>query len=191
MLYTTLTKIHAHGPCKDGWRTLLKTLGKIEPDDARLSLLMIKESNGPEDALWCLRAVDNVGFFARRFALDCARTLEHLSPDPRVKACNDTVERFLQGRATKEELDAARAAAFAARAAAYVAQATAYFTAAATCDAAASAAASNAVNAAYAAWNAYAFAPIHAQSALSEHFVACLKAWPKGEWPKMKPIKVQ
>lgn len=37
---------------------LLEFLGKTGPDDDRLSLLTILESNGFEDAVWCLRAVD-------------------------------------------------------------------------------------------------------------------------------------
>lgn len=162
MLYTTLNKIRAHHPCESGWRKLLKSLGKTKPDDARLSLLTIYKSNGLDDALWCLRAVDNVDFFARRFALDCARAVEHLNPDPRVKACNDTVERFLKNKATENEL-AAGAAAEAA-------------------GAAAEAAARDAAR--VAAWDA-------AWAAIVKHFIACLNAWPKGKWPKMKPLKVK
>ena len=56
----------------------------------------------------------------RRVALWCARSVEHLSTDPRVKACNDVTERWLAGEASDSELaEAAEAAgaAWAARAA--------------------------------------------------------------------------
>jgi hypothetical protein len=114
MLYTTLNAIRAHGPCSNGWEKLLKSLGKTKADDKKLSLAAILKSNGIEDAIWCLRAVPDVDFFARRFALDCARRVEHLNTDPRVKECNDTTERFLAGKATKGKLAAAGAAARAA-----------------------------------------------------------------------------
>lgn len=57
-----------------------------------------------------------------RAALWCARSVEHLSDDPRVKECNDTLERWLAGEATDAERAAAAAAveARAARAAAGV-----------------------------------------------------------------------
>ena len=168
MLYTTLEKIRAHDPCEGGWRKLLKALGKTKPDNARLSLATILESNGLDDALWCLRAVDNVDWFARRLALDFARSVEHLSTDPRVKACNDVVERFLKKKATKEELDAARAAAVAAAWAAGTAWAAARAIAAAG----------------DAAWATYAWAA--AWAAQTKHFLACLRGWPKGKWPAMK-----
>src|SRR5581483_7741508 len=49
-----------------------------------------------------------------RMALWAARSVEHLADDPRVKACNDTFERWLAGDATDDELAAAGAAAEAA-----------------------------------------------------------------------------
>jgi hypothetical protein len=56
----------------------------------------------------------------RRLALACAQHVEHLSKDPRVKACNDTAERYLNREATKEEWEIAYADAWdATRAARY------------------------------------------------------------------------
>jgi hypothetical protein len=55
---TTLNKIKHQSPCQDGWVKLLKHLGKTEADDEPLSLITILDSNGLDDALWCLRAVD-------------------------------------------------------------------------------------------------------------------------------------
>jgi len=67
---TTLKKIRAHGPCKDGWEQLLKHLGKTKADDEPLSILTILDSNGLDDALWCLRAVDGHEREMRLFAVD-------------------------------------------------------------------------------------------------------------------------
>jgi hypothetical protein len=56
-VYTTLAKIKSHGPCSDGWRKLLASLGKTQADDEPLTFSRILESNGLSDALWCLRTV--------------------------------------------------------------------------------------------------------------------------------------
>jgi hypothetical protein len=55
---TTLNSIRKHSPCEDGWKKLLKHLGKTRADDEPVTLLAILESNGLDDALWCLRAID-------------------------------------------------------------------------------------------------------------------------------------
>ncbi len=47
---------------------------------------------------------------ARRMALWAARRVEHLNPDPRVKACNDVSERWLAGEASDSELRTAAVA---------------------------------------------------------------------------------
>ena len=69
---TTLNKIREHKPCSDGWEKLLKALGKTMADDEELSIFAILESNGLDDAIWCLRAVDGKDFEIRRFARFCA-----------------------------------------------------------------------------------------------------------------------
>jgi hypothetical protein len=117
---TTLNRIRAHGPCQDGWAKLLRHLGKTGPDDEPLPFSVIVESNGLDDALYCLRAEPRYERKVRLYAVWCARRVEHLNADPRVKAANDVSERYANGRATVEELDVAwaRAAAAAAEAAA-------------------------------------------------------------------------
>jgi len=112
---TTLNKIREHSPCANGWAKLLKHLGKTCADDDDLDLLTILESNGLDDALWCLRAVDGFEREKRLYAVWCARQVEHLSPDPRVKACNDMAERYANSLCTIHDLAAARDAAWAAR----------------------------------------------------------------------------
>ena len=122
MIYTTLNKIRAHGPCSDGWSKLLRHLGKIQADDEPLALATILNSNGLDDALWCLRAVDGYEREMRMYAVWCARQVQHLMTDLRSLAALDVAERYANGEATDEELAAARAAAeAAARAAAWAA----------------------------------------------------------------------
>jgi hypothetical protein len=111
---TTLNKIRAHSPCSDGWRKLLTNLGKTEADDEPLALTTIFESNGLDDALWCLRAVDGHEREMRLFAVACARRWQHVVTDKRSLDALDVAERFANGLATQTELSTARAAAGAA-----------------------------------------------------------------------------
>ncbi|MCC5851166.1 MAG: hypothetical protein JJU29_24000 [Verrucomicrobia bacterium] len=145
---TTLNKIREHSPCKSGWEKLLSHLGKTHADDEPLSLLTIIDSNGVNDALWCLRAVENHDREIRLYSVWCARQVQHLVTDQRSLDGLDVAERFANGEATQDELAAAYAAAYAA-AAAY-AVAAAYATAADAADAYAAAYAA----AAYAAYAA-------------------------------------
>jgi len=119
---TTLNKIRKHNPCTDGWEKLLSYLGKTKADDEPLSLLTILDSNGLNDALWCLRAVEGYDREIRLYAVWCVRQVQHLLTDQRSLDALDVAERYANGQATKEELsiawdaalDAVRAAACAA-----------------------------------------------------------------------------
>ena len=117
MIYTTLNKIREHEPCIDGWRKLLRHIGKAQADDEPLALATILQSNGLDDALWCLRAVDGHEREMRLYAVWCARQVQYLMEDPRSLAALDVAERHANREATDEEL----AAAYAARAAAGIA----------------------------------------------------------------------
>ena len=119
---TTLNAIRAHGPCANGWQTLLAHLGKTKSDDEPLHLLTILASNGLSDALWCMRAMPEHSRHWRLYAVWCARRVQHLMTDERSVAALDVAERHATGEATDAELCAARAAAMAAaRAAAWAA----------------------------------------------------------------------
>lgn len=108
---TTLNKIRAHSPCDSGWKRLLKNLGKTKADDEPLALTAILESNGLDDALWCLRAVEGHKREMRLFAVECARSVQHLMTDKRSLDALDVAERYANGQATQAELAAAYAAA--------------------------------------------------------------------------------
>ena len=111
MVYTTLNKIREQHPCADGWAKLLRHLGKTQADDEPVSLLTILDSNGLDDALWCLRAVDGHQREMRLYAVWCARQVQHLMTDPRLMAALDVAERHANGEATDDELTAAEDAA--------------------------------------------------------------------------------
>ena len=117
---TTLNKIRDYSPCKDGWEKLLKHLGKTNADDEPLSLLTILDSNGLDDALWCLRAVEGYDKEMRLYAVCCARQVQHLMTDQRSLDALDVAEKYAHGQATDAELTEARNAALnAARASAW------------------------------------------------------------------------
>ena len=155
---TTLRKIKEKRLNDKSWTKLLKSLNKTKADDEPLSILHIIESNGIEDAIWCLRAVEGHDRTIRLFAVWCARQVQHLMEDPRSLKALDVAEAFANGLATEEELkaassaawDATRAASSATRAAAsYAAWTTASYAAWTTESYAASSAAASA-----AAWTA-------------------------------------
>ena len=106
-----------------------------------ISLSFILENNGLNDALWALHCIKDADRDIRLFSVWCARQVQHLMRDSRSTNALDVVERFANGKATKEELEAASAAAWDASAAESVA-------ASAAESAAASAAASAAESAA-------------------------------------------
>ena len=111
---TTLNQIKAKSPCTDGWKKLLKYLGKTKADDESLSILTVLESNGLDDAVWCLRAVEGKDKEIRFYTVWCARQVQHSMTDKRSIDALDVAKRFANGLANGIEFNAARAAAWAA-----------------------------------------------------------------------------
>ena len=95
----------------DGWEKLLRTLGKTSADDGPLSIVTILDSNGFDDAIWCLRACDGIDKDARLFSVWCARQVQHLMDDGRLINALDVSERYANGNATDAELKIAHDAA--------------------------------------------------------------------------------
>ena len=121
-LTTTLAALREAGACFEGYNRVVRMLqGRdfTDEDTVResymrstrkesISLVDICNNNCLENALWALRCVKGNDRNSRLYAVWCARQVEHLSDDPRVKACNDVAERFANGMATEEDLGAAR-----------------------------------------------------------------------------------
>ena len=116
---TTLNAIRSHNPCTEGWKKLLAHLGKTTADDEPLSILTVLDSNGLDDAMWCLCAVEGREREIRLYAVWCARQVQHLMSDPRSVAALDVAERYANGAATRDELVSAWAAEWAAARAAW------------------------------------------------------------------------
>jgi hypothetical protein len=118
----TLDEIRANRPCKDGWEKLLKSKGKTVADDEPFPLADVLESNGLDDALWCPRALDRCHDNAVRLLVcDLVEPAMAFVPagETRPQEALRVARAFAGGRATADELDAARAAARAAEAAAW------------------------------------------------------------------------
>ena len=113
-MQTTLNKIKQHDPCTKGWAKLLNYLGKTQADDETLELTTILESNGLDDALWALRAVEGNDREIRLMACDFAESVVHLAKDERCNKAIEVSRKYANRDATVEELDAARDAARAA-----------------------------------------------------------------------------
>ena len=109
---TTLNKIRKYGPCSEGWQKLLTYLGKTKADDEPLALTTILDSNGLEDAIWCLRAVEGHAKEIRLYAVWCARQVQHLLKDQRSLDALNVAEQYANGQATEAELAAAADAAW-------------------------------------------------------------------------------
>jgi hypothetical protein len=112
--YTTLNKIREHRLCADSWGKLLRNLGRNVSDNKPIPLITILDSNGVEDAIWCLRTCDGIDREARLFVVWCARQVQHLMTDSRSIAALDVAERHANDEATDDELHAAWIAARAA-----------------------------------------------------------------------------
>ena len=183
MITTTLRQIRQHNPCSEGWRTLLTFLGKTGADDDPLPLVTILQSNGLDDALWCLRTITGHDKEITRFAFACAQEVRHLMTDQRSLDVLSALERHLESPLSREELDrvlvAARTAARAAAGAAVWAAEAAVWAAEAAAGAAvwAAAGAAEAARAAAEAAQAAAWVPGAAAEAAEEAEAARAAAW--------------
>lgn len=109
---TTLNAINIGQMPAGGGARLLAYLGKTAPDDEPLPLVTILDSNGLEDALWALRTVTGEDARIRRYAMWCARQVQHLMTDSRSVDALNVAERYADGLATDDELQAANRAAW-------------------------------------------------------------------------------
>jgi hypothetical protein len=115
MITISLHQIQKHQPCGDGWAKLLASKGGKNADmDAQFPVTDILESNDLDDTLWALRCLPEHNNLWRKYAVWCAKNVEHLMTDPRSIEALDVAWRHSEGQATDSELGAAWAAARAA-----------------------------------------------------------------------------
>ena len=110
MITLSLNEIRVYRPCKQGWETLLKSKPNADWNQ-QFPLSDIIDSNGFSDTLWCLRVRPEHSNLWRKYAVWCARQVEHLMTDNRSKDALDVAWRHAEGVATDQELAAARDAA--------------------------------------------------------------------------------
>ena len=191
---TTLNTIRSHHPCKSGWEKLLNHLGKTKADDEPIDLITILESNGIQDAVWCLRCFEYDDY--RMFNADVAESVLHLFeskyPD------DDRPRKAIEAARDKSKSDAYIAAAYdAADAAADAADADAAAAAAAAADAATAAAdadayAADAAAGAYAAdVDAAAATATAAANAAAYAAVAAATAARAAKWKEIEQLFIQ
>ena len=113
MITLSLNEIRVQRPCKSGWETLLKSKQNTHWNE-QFPLSEIIDSNGLDDALWCLRVRPEYSNLWRKYAVWCARQVQHLMTDKRSIDALDVAERHARGLAAEAELAAAWAAALAA-----------------------------------------------------------------------------
>jgi len=101
---TTFNKIRSHSPCQQGWEKLLSNLGKTKPDDEPLPFLTILQSNGLEDAIWCMKTAPEYDREWRLFSVWCAREVKQTETSLKTL---EVSERFANGLASDVELKAA------------------------------------------------------------------------------------
>jgi hypothetical protein len=113
MITITLEKIEDHTPCKSGWKILLASKGGADADmSAEFPVTDILDSNGLEDTLWVLRCLPEHSNLWRKYAVWCARQVQHLMTDRRSIDALDVAWRHSEGLATDAELESARDAAW-------------------------------------------------------------------------------
>ena len=117
-LTTTTARIDACNPCKGRRSRAAKLLGITKSSDQPIDYKRLLDVLGLDDALWCCRAQPDLSPTWRRYAVWCARQVQHLMTDRRSLDALDVAERHAAGDATDQELSAAWAAAGAAAGAA-------------------------------------------------------------------------
>jgi hypothetical protein len=123
-LTTTFAQLKTSSAYESGYKKLDAYLGGITKygKNTPINLLTILESNGVDDCLWSLRAVDHPerDRIARYIACDCAESVlwiyeKYNATDKRPHEAIRIARLFADGKATEAERAAARAAARAAQ----------------------------------------------------------------------------
>ena len=125
--HVTLKALREKGACVSGYNKLVRTIQDKEFTDADytrethlrfahnglISIRVILDSNGLDDALWALRCIKNADKDKdiRLFAIWCARQVEHLMDDQRSKNALNVAELYANGFASDGDLCTALAAA--------------------------------------------------------------------------------
>jgi hypothetical protein len=118
MLYTSLAKLKAANACTARYTHLVKALGGLTAwgKNTPIPLTTIIEKNNLDDALWALFTIPGHERLSRLFSCACMEhavlpILEELAPDDKgPREYLALVQLHIDGKATDEELKAAREA---------------------------------------------------------------------------------
>ncbi len=103
-----LEDIRSQRPCADGWKMLVQSLdGRTKGD---VSLSHILNTNGIDDAIWCLRVLPYKEQCL--FRADVAELVIHLSNDPRPQYAIKTLRKWCAGDTDDQSLVTAAKAAY-------------------------------------------------------------------------------
>lgn len=112
-LSTTTRKCDNLVPCQKGRNRFFAFLGKADRvDDEPFPFEVMLNAVGLFMTSYCCPAEPRYDLHWRRFAVWCARQVQHLIRSPECVAALDVAERFCNGEATKLELAEAAAAAW-------------------------------------------------------------------------------
>lgn len=106
MITITLKQIQACRPCTSGWNKLLAAKSE-QPFDQPFLMSDLLVTNDLADTTWAMRCLPEHSNLWRKFAVWCARQMQHLMTDPRSIAALDVAWRHSDGLATDAELEAA------------------------------------------------------------------------------------
>lgn len=107
---TTLRKIKKLRPCEEGWEKLISNVGADL--DKEVTIKEILESNGIEDAVWALQAIDDQKS-ARLFSADVAESVlgifeKECPNDKRPRIAIQAARDYANGLISEEQLKIAR-----------------------------------------------------------------------------------
>jgi len=128
-MHVTLNQLKKWVDCTEGYKKVLNHVGLDYDKDKPINLSVILTSNDIDDTFWCVGNMTLTPDQERDFRFLACGYAERVLPifekkypeDSRPKDCIEVAKRYAVGEATKEDLDAARAAAWDARAAAWAA----------------------------------------------------------------------
>ena len=102
----TLNQIKKYCPCRQGWNTLLASLNKTHADDEPIHIMDILNSNGLDDAVWCLGCCDYKDYCL--FLADVAESVlpyfEQYNTSQAPRQTIDAIRQYKRGEISRKQL---------------------------------------------------------------------------------------
>ncbi len=114
----TLNLIKSKVPCVDGWKALLKLLGKTEADDTVVTIKHLLDIYGVKDAVWVIfQCIDGKEKEKQHMLVDMAEVVlpkyeDKYPGDNRVRDCIQATRDFIEEKINEEKLEEYRKAAW-------------------------------------------------------------------------------